>query len=142
MYLLDTNIVSLLDPRRALRESRLINWMRSNGGILYLSVMTITELDAGAAKLRRDGKLARAQDIEQLVTDIIERFSDRVLEVDLLTARQVARLGEMTYRQPVALADLIIAATAHRHGLSVVTRNVRDFERLGVRLIDPEGMCE
>ena len=57
--------------------------------------------------------------------------------MDIDTARHVARFGADTYQQPVALADLIIAATAHRHGLVVLTRNLRDFGRLSVAVLDP-----
>jgi hypothetical protein len=59
------------------------------------------------------------------------------LAIDLDTARHVARLGAMTYQQPVALPDLILAATAMRHGLVVLTRNMREFGRLGVPARDP-----
>src|SRR5712692_2418516 len=53
VYLLDTNIVSLLDPRRREHAPALVEWMERNGASLFLSVMTITELDAGVLKLRR-----------------------------------------------------------------------------------------
>jgi predicted nucleic acid-binding protein len=137
MYLLDTNIVSLLDPRRHAEAPQLIGWLEDNGASLFLSVMTITELDAGVLKLRREGKSGRAGEIERLVAAILADFSDRVLPVDVETARHIARLGEMTHRQPVALADLIIAATAVRHGLTVLTRNLREFGRLEVKALDP-----
>lgn len=57
--------------------------------------------------------------------------------MDVQTARHLARLGEITYRQPVGLPDLIIAATAARHGLTVLTRNISEFGRLGVPAHDP-----
>ncbi len=63
MYLLDTNIVSMLDPRRHPQAPELISWLERNGASLYLSVMTITELDAGVLKLRRDNKAGRADEI-------------------------------------------------------------------------------
>ena len=132
MFLLDTNIVSMLDRRRREFEPRLIDWLDANGGSLFLSVMTIAELDAGVLKLRREGKSARADEIAGLVDAILADFGDRVLPMDTETARHLARLGAATYRQPVALPDLIIAATAVRHGLTVVTRNVGEFGRLGV----------
>ena len=62
---------------------------------------------------------------------------DRVLAMDVETARHIARLGEHTHQQPVALADLIIAATAIRHGLTVLTRNISDFSRLSIPAQDP-----
>jgi len=137
MYLLDTNIVSQLDPKRHSHAAPLIAWLTRNGASLFLSVMTITELDAGVLKLRREGKTKRANQLATLVADILTDFGDRVLPVDLGTSRHIARLGEATQHQPVALPYLIIAATAARHGLTVLTRNMSDFGRLNVPAIDP-----
>jgi toxin FitB len=137
MYLLDTNIISMFDPRRREHAPELIDWLERNGASLFLSVMTITELDAGILKLRREGKGARADEVASLVAAILAEFADRVLAIDIKTAREVARLGAATYQQPVALPDLIIAATAARHGLIVLTHNMKEFGRLKVAARDP-----
>jgi predicted nucleic acid-binding protein len=137
VYLLDTNVISMLDARRREHALALIEWIERNGASLFLSVMTIAELDAGALKLRRESKTARADEITELVTAIVADFADRVLPIDLETARHVARLGAATYRQPVALPDLIIAATAARHGLILLTRNLGQLGRLDVPALDP-----
>jgi predicted nucleic acid-binding protein len=137
LYLLDTNVVSMLDPSRRQHAPRLIEWLQRNGASLFLSVLTITEMDAGVLKLRRDGKHKRADEIGGLVNAILADFGNRVLTIDLETARHVARLSAATHRQPVALPDLIIAATAVRHGLVVLTRNMRQFGRLRVPAHDP-----
>ena len=137
MYLLDTNVVSMLDPRRHAAAPALIDWLERNGASLYLSVMTITEMDAGVLKLRREAKRQRADEIAGLVTAILADFSDRVLPVDLEAARILAQLGEATHRQPIELPDLIIAATAARHDLVVLTRNIAHFARLNVQARDP-----
>jgi predicted nucleic acid-binding protein len=137
VYLIDTNIISMLDPRRHPHAPALISWLRRNGASLFLSVMTISEMDAGVLKLRRQGKDERADEIARLVASILTDFSDRVLGVDLETARHVARLGELTHQQPVALSDLIIAATAARYGLIVLTRNLGEFSRLALPARDP-----
>ncbi|MGP0089374.1 MAG: PIN domain-containing protein [Xanthobacteraceae bacterium] len=137
MYLLDTNVVSMLDPRRHAHAPELIEWLERNGASLFLSVMTITEMDAGVLKLRREGKPERADEIAALVAAILADFGDRILAVDVETARHVARLGTETYQQPVALPDLIIGATAVRHSLIVLTRNLSDFQRLSVPARDP-----
>jgi predicted nucleic acid-binding protein len=137
VYLLDTSIVSLLDPRRRQRATGLVEWIERNGTSLFLSVMTIAELDAGVLKLRREKKLKRADETAALVRAILMDFGERVLAVDVEVARHVARLGEATYRQPVALADVIIAATAARHGLTVLTHNMSQFGRLPVAAHDP-----
>jgi toxin FitB len=136
-YLLDTNIVSMLDPRRHQQQPALIAWLDRNGARLYLSVMTITEMESGVLKLRREAKPERADEIASLITAITTDFGDRILPLDVEAARHLARLGAETYQQPVALPDLIIAATAARHGLVVLTRNLKDFSRLSVRSHDP-----
>ena len=137
MYLLDTNIVSMLDPRRSGYAPGLLAWLERNGASLFISVMTIAEMDSGVLKLRREGKNQRADEIAELVAAILTDFGSRVLAMDVQTARHLARLGELTHRQPVGLPDLIIAATAARHGLTVLTRNKSEFGRLGVPAHDP-----
>ena len=136
-YLIDTNVVSVLDPRRQVHSPSLVAWLVENGSLLFLSVVTIMELEAGVQKLQRTGQAERRNEIERLTATIMQRFEDRVLPVDVEVARLAARLAEAVHQQPVALPDLLIAATAQRHGLTLVTRNVRDFGRLGVPLVDP-----
>jgi predicted nucleic acid-binding protein len=136
-YLLDTNIVSMLDPRRHAQAPALIDWLDRNGASLFLSVMTIVEIDAGILKLRREGKTERADELKSLVSAILTNFQDRVLPVDTDTAHHIARLGELVHRQPVALPDLIIAATAVCHGLVLLTRNMSELGRLGIGARDP-----
>lgn len=127
----------MLDPRRRRHAPALVDWLERNGASLFLSVITVTELDAGVLKLRREGKNDRAADIAKLVNAIVVDFGERVLAIDLDTARHVARLAESSYRQPIALPDLIIAATAVRHGLILLTRNMREIGRLGIAAHDP-----
>ena len=81
MYLLDTNIVSMLDARRHVHAPALIDWLERNGASLFLSVMTITEMDAGVLKLRREGKPERADEIADLLAAILADFGHRVLGV-------------------------------------------------------------
>src|SRR5262245_1015999 len=137
MYLLDTNIVAMLDPRRHAVAPNVTAWLRRNGASLFVSVITITEMDAGVLKLRRTKKFKRADELDGLVTTSLSDFAGRVLAVDLETARHVASLGEFTYRQPVSFPDLIVAATAIRHGLTVFTHNMSEFGRLGIKAHDP-----
>jgi predicted nucleic acid-binding protein len=136
-YLLDTNIVSMLDPRRRKREPALIDWLERNGASVFLSVMTIAEMDADVLKLRRTRQAPRADQLAGLIASIFTNFGDRVLAFDLETARHMARLAEATHRQPIALPDLVIAATAVRHGLVLLTRNLKQIGRLRIGARDP-----
>ena len=137
MYLLDTNIVSMLDPRRHAQAPALIGWLDRNGASIFLSVMTVAEMDAGILKLRREGKQARADELASLIATILADFGERVLPVDIETARHAARLGEPVYSQPVSLPDIMIAATAVRHGLVLLTHNMGEIGRLGIAARDP-----
>lgn len=137
MYLLDTNIVSMLDPKRHAKAPGLIDWLKRNGVHLYISVMTIAEMEAGILKLRRKNDKRRADALAHLVVAIIADFEDRVLPIDLETAKHIARLGELTHKKTVELPDLVIAATAARHDLTILTRNLKDVGRLAIPARDP-----
>lgn len=137
MYLLDTNVVSRLDPRRHAAARDLVAWIRRNGAHLFLSVVTLTEIEAGILKLRREGRDARAGEYEALRRAIEADFGDRVLTVDAAVALSTARLAEAARPAVVEWKDLIIAATAHAHGLTVLTNNLRHFGPTGVPALDP-----
>jgi hypothetical protein len=137
MYLLDTNIVSLFDPRRAAEAAPVIGWLRAHDPLLYLSTITLTEIEAGILKLKREGKEARQRQLALLRDGLISDFRDRLLPLDVEVALTVARLADAIRPKVIERTDLIIAATASVHGLTVLTRNVRHFEPTGVQVIDP-----
>jgi predicted nucleic acid-binding protein len=101
---------------------------------LHLSAATFGELQAGAEKTRRTDP-AKAAEIEQWI-DMLSRLH-RVLPIDAEIARERARL--LVGRSMVLQEDAAIAATARIHGLTVVTRNVKDFKLLDVPYLNPFG---
>ena len=137
MRLLDTNILSQLDPARGSRDADLIQWMDRNGGSLFLSVMTLTEIENGILKLRRKGASQRAAALSAMLAAVMARFADRILPMDVKVALRVAELNDFAHPLTIELADLIIAATASVHDLTVLTRNLRHFTPLGVKAINP-----
>jgi toxin FitB len=137
MYLLDTSIVSLFDPRRRAEAGPILEWMRRHDPLLFLSTVTLTEIEAGILKLAREEKHARATQLAQLRDGLIADFADRLLPTDVAVALAIARLAEAVRPMVIERADLTIAATAKVHGLTVLTRNVRHFEPTGVPTIDP-----
>ena len=137
MYLLDTNIVSLLDPRREAYSPEVVAWIRRNGAHLWLSVVTLIELEAGSLKLRREGKDQRADAYRALRQAIEVDFGDRLLVLGGAVALRVARIAELARPVVIEFKDLIIAATAQTHGLTVLTRNLRHFEPTRVPCLDP-----
>jgi predicted nucleic acid-binding protein len=137
VYLLDTNIVSLFDPRRAAEAAPAIGWLRAHDRLLYLSTITLTEIEAGILKLAREGKTARERQLALLRDGLIADFKDRLLPLDVDVALMVARLAESIRPKVIERIDLIVAATASVHGLTVLTRNVKHFAPTGVPVIDP-----
>jgi len=138
MFLVDTNVISIAAARRHRDDVLpLLEWLECNGSKLYLSVITVAEIEFGVLKLAREGKNERAGAIRVFLKNTLNFYGSRVLPVDVQVALHVAGLRDQSYRQPVELADVIIAATAARHNLTVLTRNVKDFERLDVEVHNP-----
>jgi predicted nucleic acid-binding protein len=136
MFLLDTNVISELRKARTGRaDPRLLDWARQAApASLYLSVVTVMELETGVLRIeRRDG--AQGQVLRQwLEQQVLPTFDGRVLPVDLAVARRCAALH---VPDPRAERDALIAATALVHHMVVVTRNTADFAPTGVALLDP-----
>ena len=136
MYLLDTNVVSELRKIRLGKANQgVAQWAdRVDAADLYLSVISIQELAIGVLLMeRRDttqGALFRAW----LDTQVLPAFAGRILPVDATIA---LRSAELHVPDPQPIRDGLIAATALAHGMTVVTRNVADFERTGVDLLNP-----
>lgn len=136
MYLLDTNLVSeLRKVRTGKADAGVSAWADlTPSSRMSVSVVTLLELEAGVVRVEsRDpskGKVLRAW-FDGFVLPAFER---RCLPVDATVARQAAAYRART---TCDLADALIAATAHVHRLTVVTRNVHDFETLGVRVLNP-----
>ena len=100
---------------------------------MYISVVTVAEIERGIAQqVARNPNFAR--DLAAWLERALAGFADRLLGVDVPTAR---RWGRLSARLGHNGADLLIAATALEHGLTVVTRNVRHFEPSGVPVLNP-----
>ena len=135
MYLLDTNVISAL--RQADRNPVVLRWMTPmRAADLWLSVFTVAELEKGIAQVRDPGD---AQKLRDWVNAILTSFEGRVIAFGTAEARRwgslVGPLEQQGRTPPVV--DSQIAAIALEHGLSVVTRNVKDFERFVVPVINP-----
>ena len=137
MYLLDTSIVPLFDPRRRVEAGPVLEWMRRHDPLLFLSTVTLTEIEARILKLSREEKHARATQLAGLRDGLIADFADRLLPMDVPVALAVARLAEAVRPMVIERTDLTIAATAKVHGFTILTRNLSHFEPTGVPTIDP-----
>lgn len=136
MYLLDTNVVSELRKAGDGRaDANVIAWLSAvDRGSLFVSAITLMELEIGVLRIERKDTLQGARLRAWIDERVLPEFLGRTLPVDSAVALRCAPLHGP---DPQSERDSLIAATALVHGLTVVTRNVADFQRCNVQLIDP-----
>ena len=138
LYLVDANVISAGAPSRAAPPA-LTKWMDYHSPQLYVSVVTIAEIEDGIAKARRQGATRKASDLDAWLETLLHLYGERILAFDIVTARAAGMASDRARGQGQApgFADIIIAATALQHGLTILSRNLKHFEPLGVRVLDP-----
>ncbi len=136
MYLLDTNVVSELRKAKSGKaDKRVKKWANSVPATsLYLSAITILELETGILLIERRDPTQGAMLRTWLDSHVLPAFSGRILAVDVAVAQRCAKLH---VPDPQSDRDSLIAATALVHGMIVVTRNVADFEPTSVEILNP-----
>ncbi|GMV20605.1 MAG: ribonuclease VapC [Acidimicrobiia bacterium] len=132
-YLLDTNVVSEL--RRGPRADRgVLEWFEAReADELALSVVTIGEIRQGLEQLRRRDR-PQAELLDRWLRGLTQFYGDRLLDID---GDVTDEWGRLRAGRGVPVIDALLAATARVRGLTLVTRNVRDFAGLHVRLLSP-----
>ena len=134
MFLLDTNVIfELRRPDKADRS--VVSWANEVPvANFFMSVVSILEIELGARLIeRRDA--AQGAILRTWINDqVLVRFEGRILAIDTIVAQRCAQLH---VPNPRAERDALVAATALVHGLTIVTRNVGDFEPTGVQLLNP-----
>lgn len=134
-YLLDTNVLS--DARRRAHPG-LVAWLAAQPrSALAISVVVLLELERGVLRLERRDERAGGHLRAWLTTDIPAAFAGAILPIDERVARRTARLH---VPDPMPEMDALVAATALVHGLTLVTRNTKDFRSAGIDLLDPWGL--
>lgn len=131
-YLLDTNVLS--DARRQAHpplNAWLAGQIRADMGI---SVIALLELERGVLKLERRDQAAGAHLRAWLTEDIPSIFAGSILPIDERVARRAARLH---IPDPMPEMDALVAATALEHHLTLVTRNIKDFQHLEIDMLNP-----
>lgn len=136
MYLLDTNVVSELRKAKSGKIDRnVLAWADSVAtSSLFLSVVTIMELETGILLIERRDPTQGAVLRSWLNAHVLPAFSERILPVDTAVAQCCARLH---VPDPRSDRDALIAATALVHGMTVVTRNIEDFAATKVEILNP-----
>ena len=139
MYLLDTNVVSELRKtsrgRRGTMDVNVSSWAAGVAvNALYLSSITILEIETGILLAERKDRAKASLLRTWLEAHVLTAFAGRILPVDLAVARKCAALQVPDRMED---RDSLIAATALVHGMTIVTRNVGDFELSGAPVINP-----
>ena len=134
MILPDTNVWSVL-PKPA-SAPQVAEWLSGYMGETWLSVIAVAEVRLG---IENPAALAKRDQLERWLADLLVVYADRTLEFDVRSAQIFGSLvaRRKLQRQETKLLDLQIAAQALSHDCPVATRNTRDFEWTGVKLIDP-----
>lgn len=134
-HLLDTNVVSELRKSARRADSRVRAWVADRvPSDLFLSTITVLEVEVGIGRVARRDPLQGERLQAWLNDELLDAFAGRILPVDVPVARRAARLH---VPDPRPERDALIAATAAVHGLTVVTRNVKDFAALDVPILNP-----
>jgi toxin FitB len=136
MILVDTNVISeIWRPERSLTVQKWLDTQQS--GRLFISAITMGELYLGALRIA-DGR--RKTNLLTMISELESgSFAGQILDFDIRCSKAYGRVKFQRERigRPVLAADAAIAATAITHGLSLATRNIRDFEGLDLKLINP-----
>ena len=132
-YLIDTNVVSELT--KASPDSGVVAFL-SEQDDLWLSSVVLHELEFGSRSLPQG---RRRDNLQRVLSDFIAEFDDRILPLERTEAEWAARLRAEAHLsgRVLHLGDALIAGTAKAHGLSVATRNVKDFDGLDVNVANP-----
>lgn len=132
-YLLDTNVLS--ETRKRQPTVGVAEWIAATPpDRMHISVLTLGEIEQGIARMRGRGDRDQTAVLERWIRDLQAGFEGRILPVSLPVA---TAWGRQQKTQPLPVIDALIAATARVHGLTVVTRNVKDFEPTGIPVLDP-----
>ena len=136
MYLLDTNVISELRKANSGKaDAGVISWAANAlTNSLFISVISILELEIGVLSIERRDASQGAILRSWMDNHVLPAFMERVLPIDTAVAQRCAILH---VPDPKSDRDALIAATALVHGMTIVTRNVADFESTGVEVINP-----
>lgn len=132
-YLLDTNVISELRKGQRCNPGVASWFAEVSSGEVYLSALTVGEIRKGIENLRRRDE-PRAEALDAWLRKLQEVYSDRILPIDEAIADQ---WGRFNVPETLPVLDSLLAATARVHGLTLVTRNLKDVKRTGVDCLNP-----
>ncbi len=136
MYLLDTNVLSEIRKKKKANKGviKFFNSAIKNEENLFVSAITIGELRRGVELIRHRGDVRQANQLEKWLSLILREYQDNILDIDVDAAQL---WGKLRSPHPEHALDKLIAATAMIYGLTVVSRNEKDFIKTGVKFLNP-----
>ena len=141
-YLLDTNVISMLSPARADAPAAFLAWLErmDEEGRVFLSVVTIHEIEKGIALLEHKGATAKATGLKVWLAGLVSTYGDKLIGLDVTAASLGGQLeaNAILAGYDPGMADAIIAGIAKSQNLHVVTQNTKHFLSLGVPVSSPE----
>lgn len=143
-FLLDTNVISLLAPSRETTPAAFVSWLEraDNDGQLYLSVVTVHEIEKGIKLLAHKGAAAKSAALRTWLSGLVTTYGDKILPLDI----QITSVSGQLEAKAIAsghspgMADALIAGTAMALDLAVITRNARHFQPFGITAYAPEDI--
>lgn len=138
MYLLDTNIISADAPAKLrVGADAFSAWLRANADHLFLSTVTVAEIEAGIARAARIGAAAKAERLRLWLSAVEHLYGERILPFGLAEAHAAGAILDAARAHDPGFEDIAIAATAAVRGFTVLTANERHFAPLGVPVANP-----
>jgi predicted nucleic acid-binding protein len=140
-WLVDTDVISAAAATLPVGRSDIVAWMDRHSSRLFLSAVTVAEIADGIAKARRTGARRKADGLAAWLQAVLHLYGERVLAFDTACAEIAGTLSDLARGRGHApgFADIAIAATARRHRLTILSRNVRHFAVMDADVIDPFG---
>ncbi len=140
--MLDTNVISMLEPSRGEASPALLGWLErmDAAGSLFLSVVTVHEIEKGIALLEHKGAATKAANLRVWLAGLVAGYDDKIIPVDAGAAALAGQLeakAQCAGHDP-AMADATIAGIATAHDLVVVTRNTKHFRVFGGEVVSPD----
>jgi predicted nucleic acid-binding protein len=141
-FVLDTNVISMLSPSRAEASAPFLEWLErmDDEGRVFLSVITIHEIEKGIALLEHKGAAAKAAGLRVWLSGLAATYDDKILGVDASAAALAGRLEAkaISAGHDPGMAEAVIAGVAKAFDFVIVTRNTKHFLPFGVSVLSPD----